>query len=292
MKIALHGRKFDPDYRLFMAQLVEELSAFDVSLCIYEPLLSFMQNELHISLPMAHSFSSTEKLPNDTHCLINIGGDGTFLDSMSLIHDSGIPVVGVNLGRLGFLANVSFENITESIEAILTGKYTIEDRSILQIQADILPNDIYPYALNEVGIQHHTPSMISISVKINNEKLPTYWSDGLLVATPTGSTAYALSVGGPIMTPDAKNFIIAPIAPHNLNVRPMVIPDTAVLEISVFARKDNAFLTFDRQELEVPSGTKLTVKKAPFSLRFIRLNGNSFFTTLHEKLAWGIDKRN
>ena len=292
MKIALHGRKFNAGSQAFIAQLMEALAGHDIALFVYEPFLTFLQKELRLSIPNARAFSDAHSLPADTACFINIGGDGTFLESMALIHDSGIPAIGINLGRLGFLANVSFDNIKDSVGAILKGNYQLEERSLLQIMSGNLPADIYPYALNEVGIQRQKPAMIGVQVKLDNELLPTYWSDGLLVATPTGSTAYSMSVGGPIVMPEAKNLIIAPIAPHNLNVRPLIIHDTATLEITVFARKGNIFLTIDNQEVEIPSGFQFSVQKAPFLLRFIRLNNNSFFTSLQEKLAWGIDKRN
>ena len=293
MKIALHGRKFSADCHAFIMQLMEVLTGYDVMLFVYAPFLTFLQKELQLSLPNARAFSDAQSLPKDIACFINIGGDGTFLESMALIHDSGIPTIGINLGKLGFLANISYNDIKDSISAILEGHYQIEERSLLQIISDTLPVSIYPYALNEAGIQRHNPAIIGVRVKLDNELLPTYWSDGLLVATPTGSTAYSMSVGGPIVMPEAKNFILAPIAPHNLNVRPLVIPDTATLEIAVSARKGNIFLTIDNQpEVEIPSGFQFIIRKAPFSLRFIRLNSNRFFTSLQEKLAWGIDKRN
>ncbi len=292
MNIALHGRKFSSDCLPFVEQLMEALAACKTTLFVYEPFLRFLRSELQMTLPEVRSFSNDNTLPKDTACFFNIGGDGTFLESMALIRDSGIPTVGINLGKLGFLANVSYSDIKDSVRAIVERNYMLEERALLQVESDILPKHIYPYALNEIGIQRHHPAMIGVRVKVNSEELPTYWSDGLLVATPTGSTAYAMSVGGPIVMPNANNFIIAPISPHNLNVRPLVIPDNSVLELSVSARKGKAFFTIDNQEIEIPSGSRVIAQKAPFALRFIRLHGNSFFATLHEKLAWGTDKRN
>ena len=229
-----------------------------------------------------------EKLEEGTDMVVSVGGDGTFLSSLRLVRDSGIPVLGVNLGRLGFLS----ENRPEAaLGAILSGDYRIEDRSVLKAEAG-LPADFWPYALNEITVSRKGAAMLGVDVAIDGVTLPTYWADGLIVATSSGSTAYSLSVGGPIVMPDSKVLIVSPIAPHNLNVRPLVIPDTSVLELSFRAREKTLDFTVDNRTYEIDAGKRIRVSLAQFSLKRVRLKNSNFINALTGKLYWGEDLRN
>lgn len=232
-------------------------------------------------------------IDEDTDIFVSVGGDGTFLSSAVIVGDKGIPVLGVNLGRLGFLSE---NRQDEVVEDILSGKYTIEERTLLKAefsgQGQYGLAGLYPYALNEITVHRSGPAMLGVDVSIDGSPLPTFWSDGLLVATSSGSTAYSLSVGGPIVMPDAKVLIISPIAPHNLNVRPLVVPDTSVISMSLRARDEKAFLTIDNRSQEVPTELKMTVSMAQFSLKRIRLSSSNFIKALTTKLFWGEDIRN
>lgn len=228
-----------------------------------------------------------------TDMVLSVGGDGTFLSASKRVADSGIPILGVNLGRLGFLSENKPEDI---VAALLSGKYELENRTMLKASVSGCSSgkDIaqWPYALNEVTVHRNGAAMLGINVSINGDKLPTYWADGLLVATSSGSTAYSLSVGGPICAPDAKVLIIAPIAPHNLNVRPLVVPETAEIGISICTRDESAVLTMDNRTFSIDCSTELSVSMAQFSLKRVRLPKSSFVKALVSKLFWGEDIRN
>ncbi len=229
-------------------------------------------------------------LREGTGMLLSIGGDGTFLSASKRVGDSGIPVLGVNLGRLGFLSE---NDIGEVIEPLLAGDYSIEERELLKVSAEgLAPDRYYPYALNEVSVHRCGSAMLGVTVALDGRKLPVYWADGLLVATSSGSTAYSLSVGGPICMPESRVLIIAPIAPHNLNVRPLVVPDHSSIDISVHSR-DGAFMfSMDNRTETVEAGTRLSVSVAQFSLKRVRLNKYNFVKALTSKLFWGEDVRN
>ncbi len=233
-----------------------------------------------------------EDLREGTDLVLSIGGDGTFLSASKRVADSGVPLLGVNLGRLGFLS----ENLPEDIAPhIFAHDYQIEDRAMLAVSADGLQGrgmDFWPYALNEVSVHRTGPSVLGVEVTVNGEKLPTYWADGLLVATSSGSTAYSLSAGGPICLPESKVLLITPIAPHNLNVRPLVIPETSVVEISVRTRDKAAIMTMDNRTIPIDELTRVRVSMAQFSLKRVRLPEAGFVKALVSKLYWGEDIRN
>lgn len=232
-------------------------------------------------------------LKPDTDMLVGVGGDGSFLLASMLVGDSGIPVLGLNLGRLGFLSENPPENLAQ---AILSGDFTIQDRAILK--ASISPDtgsqmiDSWPYALNEIAVHRRGAAMLGVDVKVDGFSLPTYWSDGLLVSTSSGSTAYSLSVGGPIVLPEARVLIIAPIAPHNLNVRPLIVTDSAVIRIRLLSRDETVVLTADNRTVEVSADTELCISLAQFSLKRVQLNRSNFIKALTDKLFWGEDVRN
>lgn len=234
-----------------------------------------------------------ESLPEGSDLVLSVGGDGTFLSTARLVASSGVPVVGVNLGRVGFLS----ENRPEDVAAaILDGDYTIEERSLLSVRfpAGISDPSIenWPYALNEMTVHRSGAAMLGVEVCLDGKKLPTYWADGLIVSTSSGSTAYSLSVGGPIVLPQAKVLIVAPIAPHNLNMRPLVIPDTSELTLRMCSRDENVIFTIDNRTVELSAETEIAVSLARFSLRRVRFNKSDFINALTEKLFWGEDVRN
>ena len=227
----------------------------------------------------------------DTDMFLSVGGDGTFLYSSKLVIDSGIPILGVNLGRVGFLS----ENRPEDVaDALLNGEYTIENRTVLK--ASVTPSlslgDLWDYALNEITVHRTGAAMLGVDVDLDGVKLPTYWADGLVVSTSSGSTAYSLSVGGPIVLPESKVLLLSPIAPHNLNIRPLVVPDTSEIKLRMQSRDESFALTADNRTMIITDDVQITIKMAQFSLRRVRLNRSSFITALTEKLHWGEDVRN
>lgn len=290
MTIAIYGRAFTADCSAQIKALIALLQERRIEFSIYAPFYEFLRQAYDITAPRVTLFA--EGPPAASDCLISVGGDGTLLGSLQQVRHSGIPVAGINCGRLGFLSSASFDDLPDAIDALVRKEYTIEDRALLEVRCDALPDDVYPYALNEVGVQRHTPAMINIHVRLNDDLLPAYWADGLLVATPTGSTAYSMSVGGPILAPQSKNVVLSPIAPHNLHIRSLVITDDTVVTLTVETRHTTAFLTIDNQLVEIPSGARVVIRKADFTGRIIRFHGATFFDTIREKLSWGKDYRN
>lgn len=231
-------------------------------------------------------------LCDDTDMLLSVGGDGTFLSAAIMAISNSVPVAGVNMGRMGFLSENRPEDV---VEAILSGEYAVESRTMLSVdmeESGAADDGFIPYALNEVTIRRNGAAMLGVDVCVNGVKLPTYWGDGLVISTSSGSTAYSLSVGGPIVLPESKVLIISPIAPHNLNVRPLVVPDSSVLEISTQSRDGHFELSADNRTMDVPDTTKVSVGMAQFSLKRVRLSKSNFIQALTDKLYWGEDLRN
>lgn len=292
MKISIYGKSFNQSFIPYIEELFRKLNREQVEIALYEPFFEFIKQETEIICEPFGIFTSAQDLSSDTNFMISIGGDGTFLEAVGIVQHSGIPVVGLNSGRLGFLANISKENITESIDEILTNKFTYEHRSLIQLSS---PNDIFedfPYGLNEVTVQKKDSSMITVHAYINNEFLNSYWTDGLIVSTPTGSTAYAMSVGGPIIEPDCNNFIIVPIASHTLSVRPIVIPDDVEITLKMDGRSDSFLVTMDNRTTTLDRLVEIKMRKAQFPIRMLKLHTNNFYHTIRNKLMWGVDKRN
>lgn len=233
-----------------------------------------------------------ETLRKDTDMLLSVGGDGTFLSAAIIAQANSVPVAGVNMGRMGFLS----ENRPEDVAAaLLSGEYTVESRTMLDASLDadiVFAHDFIPYALNEMTVRRSGAAMLGVDVCVNGVRLPTYWGDGLVISTSSGSTAYSLSVGGPIVVPESKVLIISPIAPHNLNVRPLVVPDTSVIELSMHSRDGHFEFSADNRTIEVPETTEVSVKMARFSLKRVRLDKSNFIQALTDKLYWGEDVRN
>ena len=240
-------------------------------------------------------FDSTKPIEDDINFVFAIGGDGTILRSITYVKDSNIPVLGINTGRLGFLTSIQKENIREAISLVNKNKFSIIERSLLEVKSEYVDNAFsdYPFALNEITIQRKdTTSLLNISCQINDNYLTNYWSDGLIISTPTGSTGYSLSSGGPIVSPTAQCWILNPIAPHNINMRPLIVPDSTEIKISVEGRSKYHLLSLDSRIVTLENGNDIYLKKAPYAVRTVQLDGSNFFSTLREKLFWGQDKRN
>ena len=234
------------------------------------------------------NFSKVEKLSNEYDFVISIGGDGTILRSANEIGELSIPIIGLNKGRLGFLANSPIEIIDSIIEKITNSNYRISERTIIQVEFEGKTKN----ALNEISItRKNTTSLITIDTKLNDQYLNTYWADGLIISTPTGSTGYSLSCGGPIIMPDSKNLVLTPIAPHNLNARPLVISDNKQIEISINGRENEYFVSADSQIFSVNIDSKINISKAPYFLKMVEFEEDSYINTLREKLMWGKDRR-
>jgi NAD+ kinase len=292
MRIAIYSRGIENNQHNDMALLLKELNAYKA-----EPVFSqdfFNQFYSAINIKGKYStFTSSDDLDESIDCLISLGGDGTLLDTVSLVKDKGIPILGINYGRLGFLANIGKEDLHSAIQSLVERTYVLDKRTLIHLDGDIpLFNDV-PYALNEFTLQKKdSSSMIKIHTYLNGEFLNTYWADGLIVSTPTGSTGYSLSCNGPVVFPDSKSFVITPVAPHNLNIRPIVVPDDNIISFEVEGRTDSYICTLDSRRQVVPKEAQLAVKKENFEINLIRLNENNFLQTLRSKLSWGLDKRN
>ena len=258
-----------------------------------DPRLVSMEKSLREAGVVLYGISVRKDVRPDTDMVLSVGGDGTFLSASKRVADAGIPILGVNLGRLGFLSENKPEDI---VPALAAGTFSIENRTMLKVSlsgcAECSGDGFWPYALNEVTVHRSGAAMLGINVALNGDPLPTYWADGLLVATSSGSTAYSLSAGGPICSPDAEVLIIEPIAPHNLNVRPLVVPETSTVDISVSSRDEKTIFTMDNRTFEIGTGTEIHVSMAQFSLKRVRLPESSFVKALVSKLYWGEDIRN
>ena len=290
MKIALFGKTIAPENGEYIRQLFEKLSDNQVEMTVYRPfadiVTAFVPDSVKYSV-----FNSHADLNADL--LFSIGGDGTILDTVPFVLDSGMPVVGINMGRLGFLSSLSKNEIGQAVDSVLSGDYTVEQRTLLEL---VSPQNVFGdvrYALNELNvIRNPEHSLLAIKVFVDDVYLNTYWGDGILLATPTGSTAYSLSAGGPIIAPNAKNFVITPIATHNLTVRPVVIPDDSVVRIQVEGREKRFVFSMDSRSCNLDTSAQLEVRKASFCLNLVRMRNEDFFGTIRNKLMWGKDNRN
>ncbi len=291
MRIAVYGRKITPAFFPYFKQIFEKFGYYDAEVLLYRELAENVQKDLDYLPDHEALFSSYRDLGEEVDFLLSIGGDGTFLESVSFVRKSGIPIIGINSGRLGFLANISKENVTESIDAIFRQEFTLEKRSLIELQNPCGALSGFPFALNEFAIQKIGTGMISVEVSMEGKHINTYWADGIIVSTPTGSTGYSMSVGGPIVIPGSKNFILSPIAPHNLTVRPLVIPDEHELRLHVSQKSPEFWVSMDYVSEKYTSHEPLVLKKADFFIRILKLNSMDYFETLRSKLMWGADRR-
>lgn len=294
MKVGIFGQFYHSRSAESIQNILDALIKTDIKVVVEKNFLDLIKHHEGIDTNTA-TFSSFIELDKSYDFFFSIGGDGTLLKSITFVRDLGIPIVGINTGTLGFLATIQKERITESIHQLINGAYTISERSLIEISTDPVSDEIgeLNFALNEIAINRkNTTSMIKVETLVNGEHLTAYWSDGLIIATPTGSTGYSLSCGGPILDPQTDNFILTPIAPHNLNVRPFVIPDNSTLTLKVSGREENYLMSLDSRTATLTNDTVISIRKAKFSIKLAQLSGDSFIKTLREKLLWGEDKRN
>lgn len=290
MVIGVFGRKFDDRFSDSIQGLFNLLENEGFEIIIYEKFCDFLKQKL--TLPQSYNLFNTHHEVSKLDVLLSIGGDGTILDTINYIRDSNVPVLGINVGRLGFLSTVSLDEIPDAIACLKNNNFTIDSRSLIKIESETKLGE-FNYALNEVTIHRKdTSSMITVNVWLDENFISTYWADGLIVATATGSTAYSLSCGGPISMPNSQNLIITPIAPHNLNVRPLVIPNSGELKLHAKGRDESFLLSMDSHSFSIDGNTDIYLSIADFKLNLINLPGHSFFNAIRNKLMWGADKRN
>jgi NAD+ kinase len=292
MKVAVYGKQFQKDVAPFVLELFQELEKAQMEILVYEPFYDYLSKQINLNL-FLNTFNSYEELKNDIDLFVSVGGDGTILDATTLIRDTAIPIIGVNTGRLGFLADIAKDQIPKTIKQLVNKRYSIDQRTLLKLETEEPIFGELNFALNEVTISRKdTTSMITITTYINDQYLNSYWADGLIIATPTGSTGYSLSCGGPIVMPGSSNFIITPIAPHNLNVRPLVISDEYEVKVKVEGRASQFLVALDSRIQTIDAGIELTIKKEAFKINMIETETQDFASTLRNKLLWGLDKRN
>ena len=292
MRIAIYSRGLEITQREEIGLLLQELKKQNVEPVFFQDFFNQFYSAIDIKGSYS-TFNSSSDMDDSIDCMISLGGDGTLLDTVTFVKDSGIPVLGINYGRLGFLANIGKEELHSAIEALVNRQFVTDKRTLLHLDANIPLFGDTPYALNEFSLhKKDTSPMIKIHTYLNGELLNTYWADGLIVATPTGSTGYSLSCNGPIVFPDSASFVITAVAPHNLNIRPIIIPDTNIVSFEIEGRTDGFLCTLDSRKEAVPKEVQIAIKKEEFGINLIRLNENNFLQTLRNKLSWGLDKRN
>ncbi len=292
MKIAIYSRGNENNQQQDIIQLIDKLALSGVELVFYQNFFNQFYSAINTNAKYS-TFNSSEDLDKSIDFVISLGGDGTLLDTVTLVKDSGIPVVGINYGRLGFLANIGKEDLSVAIQALVNRTYVLDKRTLIHLDANMPLFSDAPYALNEFTLHKKDSSpMIKIHTYLNGEFLNTYWADGLIVSTPTGSTGYSLSCNGPVVFPDSGSFVITPVSPHNLNIRPIVVPDNNIISFEVEGRTDGFLCSLDSRRELVNKEIQLAIRKESFDINLIRLNENNFLQTLRNKLSWGLDKRN
>lgn len=290
MLACVHGRRMNPTTAPLVAAALASMERRGLSVMLEEGLSAWLKEHGHKRNDREFSISGT--LPVNAELFITLGGDGTFLDGVAMVGPSGVPMLGVNLGRLGYLSTVRFEELDAVLATVVKGDLVIEERALVQVDGcgDLLGNR--NYALNEISVHKRDNStMLAVHSSIGDHYLNTYWADGLIVATPTGSTAYSLSCGGPLLDPDCEALLLTPIAPHNLNVRPFVVPDHHEIRLTVDPRGDLYLVNLDSRNVTMGESTELRIRKAPFKLRMMQVKGHDHLDTLREKLGWGHDIR-
>ncbi|MDX5348477.1 MAG: NAD kinase [Hymenobacteraceae bacterium] len=291
MKIAILGKPFKEEIAPFIQLLFDELLKHDAAITIVEYFKVYLENR--ITLPAGvETFSRGDALA-DVQVVFSIGGDGTLLDTITYVGAKQIPILGINTGRLGFLATIPYDNVVTAIDALFKGHYTLDERTLIRADSDIDIFDGVNFGLNEFSIlKRDTSSMIVVHTYIDGEYLNSYWADGLVVATPTGSTGYSLSCGGPVILPQTNNFVISPVCPHNLNVRPMIVSDRSVISFEIEGRSNNFLVSLDSRSKPVDATVQIAIRREAFNAKLIKLHHVNFLTTLRNKLNWGFDKRN
>ncbi len=292
MKVAIYCRVFEYDQRDDIQRLFSQLELNQISITLYYGFYEQIRDLIQFSV-VPKLFHSSSDLDESFECMISLGGDGTLLDTVTLTRNKKIPLLGINFGRLGFLASIGREELETVVASLVKHTYVKDERTLIHLDSNIPLFGETPYGLNEFAIHKlDTSSMIKIHTYLNGEFLNSYWADGLIVATPTGSTGYSLSCNGPVVFPDSGSFVITPVAPHNLNVRPIVVPDNNIISFEVEGRTDSFMCTLDARKEIVKKDIQLAVKKEAFGVNLVRLNENNFLQTLRNKLSWGLDRRN
>jgi NAD+ kinase len=292
MKIAIFGEVYNINSETSIETLLGILVKKPVKVFIESNFYLEIKNRQNINID---PFDTFEGLDDSFDLLITIGGDGTILRAITYVRDYSIPIIGINTGRLGFLATIQKDKIEGAMEDIIKGNYQISQRSLLTIETDPENQKLLDFniALNDIAVSRkNTTSMITVETYLNNEYLTSYWADGLIISTPTGSTGYSLSCGGPVIIPDADSFALTPIAPHNLNARPLVIPDSTEIKLRISGREDSYFVSLDSRIATLSNNSTIIIKKASFKIKMVELKKESFLDTLRKKLLWGADKRN
>jgi NAD+ kinase len=292
MKVAIYSRVFDPSQKEDVQLFFDELQKQKFKPIIFHSF--FEQIKEVVDLPEDHSvFFLAEEITEEIEFIISLGGDGTLLDTVTLVRGRNVAVMGINFGRLGFLASIGREEMKLAIKSLVNHSFVVDKRTLIHLDSNLPLFGHVPYALNEFAIhKRDIAPMVKIHTYLNGEFLNTYWVDGLLVSTPTGSTGYSLSCGGPIVFPESGSFVITPIAPHNLNVRPIIVPDDNIISFEIESRSDQIICALDSRREIVDKEVQLAVRKESFLLSLVRLNENNFLQTLRNKLTWGLDKRN
>jgi NAD+ kinase len=294
MKVAIYGQYYHENSADYIKVLLDALADNNIEIFIEKGFHKIVATHLDLSYDL-QMFESHQDLNNTFDLLFSIGGDGTILRAITYVRDTGIPILGINTGRLGFLATIQKEEIKDSIKQIVAKQFTIVERTLLQIETSPigLDHDELNFALNEIAVSRkNTTSMITVETYLNDEYLTSYWADGLIISTPTGSTGYSLSCGGPVIMPSASSLVLTPIAPHNLNARPLVIPDNLEIKLKVYGREESYLVSLDSRIATLANETEITVRKAAFKINLVELADESFLKTLRNKLLWGEDKRN
>jgi NAD+ kinase len=294
MKVAIFGKYYQNSTEPIIKDIFVFFNSNNVEMIIDSYFLNVLKEKKIIEKEYK-TFSSHSELDSSFDMLVSIGGDGTILRAAALVRDSGVPILGINAGRLGFLATVQKDNIAEFLQFIIEKKYTLSKRTLLSLSSSPENEAIQEinFALNEISVSRkETTSMITVETYLNGEFLNSYWADGLIIATPTGSTGYSMSCGGPILTPDVRSFVVTPIAPHNLNARPLVITDDTEITLKVSGREENYLVSLDSRITSINNETTLTIKKTPFQINMVEIPDATFLKTLRTKLFWGEDRRN
>lgn len=293
MTVALYGKTIADDFFPYLQRLMQSLQHASIAVACEEEFAGLLEEKYRYMPGFCRTFNRKTWAESEVDILLSIGGDGTFLDSVEYAKDTATPILGVNSGRLGFLANVKAEEIEEAVGCIASGRYTLEEREMLQLEVDGQLAGGFDFALNEVGVlKAATSSLLKIHAFIGEVYLTTYWADGLVVATPTGSTAYSLSGGGPIVSPDCRNIILTPICPHNLSMRPLVVPNTARIVLKVESRSGDFVLSMDSRIRKMADSHQLTIFTSGSKVKVVSLHHHEYYETLRNKLKWGEDKRN
>ncbi len=292
MKIAIYGKPYENTLNARVEGLIKSIQNVGFEISIYEKYAGFLSKNGYIKGDF-ELFNRQDISINEYSCLVSIGGDGTLLDTVTIIGDSGVPVVGINAGRLGFISSITIEEFEGVLQTLKDETFKCDERTLIQVETDRKLFGAFNFGLNELTVhKKDTASMIQIETFLNQEYLNTYWADGIIVATPTGSTAYSLSCGGPIIVPGSENVVVTPIAPHNLNVRPVVIDNKTKLRLRIDGRSENFLIALDsRSEIILPN-EEIWVSKAPFRFKLIQPKSHTFLNTMRNKLTWGLDKRN